>query len=75
MARKLFAILASLYVAGCTETPSTFPPCLDPKDNFMNDCPAPDAGDGGVDAADGAADAGDGSVDAADSAADAGIDG
>lgn len=33
-----------LGVVACTERPSSFPPCLDPYDNFTNDCPALDAG-------------------------------
>lgn len=42
LARRLWP--ACLWLMGCTETPSSFPPCLDPYDNFMNDCPALDAG-------------------------------
>jgi hypothetical protein len=40
MPSKLFTILALLYTVGCTERPSSFPPCLDPYDDFANDCPA-----------------------------------
>ena len=39
-------LLVWLCLTACTETPSAFPPCLDPYSSFMNDCPA----DAGVDA-------------------------
>lgn len=54
---KLFVILVFLCAAGCTETPGGFPPCLDPNDNFMNDCPALDAGGDATGADTGAGDA------------------
>ncbi len=41
----IFGILGATALWACTETPS-FPPCLDPYDNYTNDCPAADAGDG-----------------------------
>lgn len=58
-----------LSVVGCTEEPGSFPPCLDPNDNFMNDCPALDAG-----ALDGEASDEDGAPNADGSASDGGGD-
>ena len=39
-------MLAALAPFGCTETPSYFPPCVDPYTPCMSDA-GPDASDGG----------------------------